>query len=125
VCIIRELEWVGSSLRDLKEFPQEVMQEIGYSLYEVQIGKKPSNAKPLVGFDLGIMEIVSDFDKNTYRAVYALKLWNKIYVLHSFQKKSKCGVKTPKQDVDLIKRRIAAVKRRIENEDQNCKIYQK
>ena len=84
---IRRLEWVGSSLRDLKEFPQKVQQEIGYSLYEVQIGGKPNNAKPLKGLDSGVMEIVSDFDKRTYRAVYVLKIGEKIYVLHCFQKK--------------------------------------
>jgi phage-related protein len=87
-----------------------VRQEIGYTLHEVQQGKKPMNVKPLKGFGSGVMEIVSDFDKNTYRAVYALKLGDKIYVLHVFQKKSKSGIKTPKPDIDLIKRRILWVK---------------
>ena len=56
------------------------------------------------------MEIVSDYNKNAYRAVYALKLSEKIFVLHVFQKKSKIGIKTPKADVDLIRRRLLWVK---------------
>ena len=47
----------------------------------------------------GVMELVEDFDRNTYRAVYA------VYVLHCFQKKAKSGIATPKPDVELIARR--------------------
>lgn len=107
---MKELTWVGNALKDLKTFPNKVQQEIGYSLYEVQMGKKPNNAKPLKGLDSGVMEIVSDFDKNTYRAVYVLKIGKKIYVLHCFQKKSKSGIKTPKQEIDLVKSRLLAIK---------------
>jgi len=57
------------------------------------------------------MEIISDHNKNTYRAVYIAKLGDDIYVLHSFQKKSKTGIKTPKQDIDLIKQRLALAKK--------------
>lgn len=57
------------------------------------------------------MEIVCDFDTNTYRAVYALKLADVIYVLHCFQKKSKHGIATPKKEIDLIKRRLREVQR--------------
>ncbi len=53
-----------------------------------------------------MIEIICDFDKNTYRTVYATKLGNKIYVLHVFQKKSKRGIKIPKEDVELIKHRL-------------------
>lgn len=50
-------------------------------------------------------EIVKRYDTDTYRAVYAVKIGEKIYVLHAFQKKSKQGIKTPLADVDLIKQR--------------------
>lgn len=56
------------------------------------------------------MEIVVDYDKNTYRAVYAVKIGEAIYVLHCFQKKSKYGIATPKKEIDLIKRRFNEVK---------------
>lgn len=107
---LRELEWVGSSLQDLKEFPDLVLDEIGYALHLVQEGKKPRNAKPLKGLDSGVMEIVADFDTNTYRAVYAVKIGNTVYVLHCFQKKSTKGISTPKKEIDLIKKRLQAVK---------------
>jgi phage-related protein len=97
--------WVGASLDDLKQFPEDVKDEIGYALYLAQIGKKHPNAKPLKGFS-GVMEIVSDHEGDTYRAVYAVKLGDKIYVLHAFKKKSKRGIKTPKQEIDLIKARL-------------------
>jgi phage-related protein len=107
---MKELVWVGSSLDDLKEFPEEVTDSIGYALHTVQEGLKPKNAKPLSAIGTGIMEIVSDFDKNTYRAVYAVKIGDVIYVLHCFQKKSKYGIATPKQEIDLIKQRFNEAK---------------
>jgi len=103
---IKKLKWVGSSLEDLKEFPEDVTDAIGYALYQVQEGLKPRNAKPLSGIDSGVMEIVSDFDTNTYRVVYMVKLVDAIYVLHCFQKKSKHGISTPKKEIDLIKQRL-------------------
>ena len=51
------------------------------------------------------MEIKSFYDKDTYRAVYATKLGDEIYVLHAFKKKSKKGFKIPKEDKEVIKQR--------------------
>lgn len=110
---LRSILWVGSSLDDLKEFPIAVQRNIGFSLHQVQEGKMPNNAKPLKGIDSGVLEIIADYNKNTYRAVYAIKLGNDIYVLHAFQKKSKQGIETPKQEIDLIKKRLVAVKNSI------------
>src|SRR3990167_905828 len=107
---LRLITWVGSSLDDLKKLPKIVQREIGFSLHQVQEQKKPDNAKPLQGLGSGVFEIVSDYNKNTYRAVYAVKLGNEIYVLHVFQKKSKHGIETPKQEIDLIKQRFAIAK---------------
>jgi phage-related protein len=73
------------------------------SLYLAQCGEKHPSAKPLKGFKgAGVLEVVEDFDGDTYRAVYTLKLAGVVYVLHAFQKKSKKGIATPKQDVELI-----------------------
>lgn len=102
---LKKLIWVGSSRSDLKDMPEEVQDEIGYGLHQAQSGLFPDDAKPLKGFK-GVIEIISDFDKNTYRAVYAMKLGDEIYVLHAFQKKSKSGIKTPKEEVELIERRL-------------------
>ena len=107
---VRKLVFIGSSLDDLRGFPEKVRKEIGFTFYQIQIGKMPHNAKYLKGFDHGVMEIISDFNKNTYRAVYALKLGESIYVLHAFQKKSKTGIKTPEQEIKLIERRLLLAK---------------
>ena len=99
--------WIGSSLDDLKKFPEEVQGEMGYALYLAQTEKKHISAKPLKGFGgAGVLEIVTNFDSDTYRAVYTVKLAGVVYVLHAFQKKSKKGIATPKQDIDLIKKRL-------------------
>jgi phage-related protein len=65
----------------------------------------PLEAKPFKGVGAGVYEIVRRFDTDTYRAVYAVQIADEIYILHAFQKKSKSGIKTPKQDVELIKQR--------------------
>ncbi|MCA6575027.1 MAG: type II toxin-antitoxin system RelE/ParE family toxin [Pseudanabaena sp. M090S1SP1A06QC] len=108
---LKPVEWIGSSLDDLKEFPDEVQQVVGYALYIAQCGDKHPSAKPLKGFKgAGVVEVVEDFDGDTYRAVYTIKFADVVYVLHSFQKKSKQGIATPKQDVDLIDARLKRAK---------------
>lgn len=111
---LRKIAWVGTTKNDLSAFPESVKREIGFTLHLVQEGKKPKNVKPLKGLGNGVMEIISNYDKDTYRAVYALKLGDFIYVLHAFQKKSKSGHKTPKYEIDLVKQRLKAARR-------NCK----
>lgn len=106
----KTLKWLGNSLKNLGKFPAKVKDEIGQSLYEVQMGDIPHNAKALKGFNCNVMEIKSNFNTNTYRAVYVLKLDGVIYVLHCFQKKSKSGIKTALQDVNLIKQRLQMAK---------------
>jgi phage-related protein len=108
---LKPIEWVGNSLEDLKDFPEEVQQVVGYALYLAQCGEKHPSAKPLQGFKgAGVLEVVEDFDGDTYRAIYTVKLAGVIYVLHSFQKKSKQGIATPKQDIELIESRLKRAK---------------
>lgn len=104
---LKPIGWIASSLKDLKDFPDEVKDEIGHALYEAQKGGKPSSAKPLRGYGgAGVLEVVEDYDGDTYRAVYTVRFANVIYVLHCFQKKSKSGIATPQQDLDLIRARL-------------------
>jgi phage-related protein len=64
-------------------------------------------AKPLKGFGgAGVLEIVDDFDADTYRAVYTVRFVGAVYVLHAFQKKSKRGAATPKTELNLIEQRL-------------------
>ena len=113
--LLKPVEWIGSSRSDLQEFPEDVQQMMGFVLYRAQLGKKHIDAKPLKGFKgAGILEIVENFDGDTYRAVYTVKFEGIVYVLHSFQKKSKHGIATPKQDIDLIEARLKRAKEHYE-----------
>lgn len=99
--------FVGPSRRELKTFPDEVQGSIGHALHQAQCGEEPDTAKALKGFGgRSILEIVEDHDGNTYRAVYTVRFAGLIYVLHAFQKKSKKGIATPKQTIDLITSRL-------------------
>jgi phage-related protein len=99
--------WVGSSLKDLREFPDAVQDHMGYALFVAQQGGKHRDAKPLTGFGgAGVVEIVKDHRGDAFRAVYTLRYAGVVYVLHAFQKKAKKGRETPRGDIDLIKQRL-------------------
>ena len=102
------IEWVGSSKNDLKKFPAYVQDQVGFALYQAQVGLKHRNVKPLRNIGSNVLEIASRYDGDTYRVVYTVQFRRVIYVLHAFQKKAKRGISTPKQDIDLIKRRLKA-----------------
>jgi phage-related protein len=107
--LIKSLVWIASSLKDLKAFPEDVQDAIGYALYIAQKGGKSSEAKVLTGFGgAGVLEIVEDYRTDTYRAAYTVKFSSLLYVLHVFQKKSRKGKATPKAEIELIKQRLKA-----------------
>lgn len=107
----KELIWIGASKRNIIDFPDEVKDEIGFALHLAQLGQKAEIAKPFkISGETGVFEIVSNFNTDTYRAVYAVKIDERIYVLHTFKKKSNSGIKTPKHEVDLIKNRLMQAK---------------
>jgi phage-related protein len=84
-----------------------VRRNIGHALHEVQSGGEPLSAKALKGFGgRAILEIIDDFDGDTFRAVYTVRFAGVVYVLHAFQKKSKKGIASPKRDIELIKSRL-------------------
>ena len=104
---LKPLYWVGSSKRALRSLPGPVEDLFGYALYLAQDGKKHEQAKPLKGFgSAGVLEVVEDWDRSTYRAVYTVRFEGAVFVLHMFQKKSKRGTATPKADIDLIRERL-------------------
>lgn len=104
---MKRLFWIGSSRQDLKEFPSEVQDEIGHGLYLAQMGDRHVHAKTLSGLgNAKIIELRENDRSGTYRLVYTVEISEIIFVLHAFQKKSKSGIATSKQDIDLIKRRL-------------------
>jgi phage-related protein len=103
----KPVEWIGSSRDDLREFPQDVRRVMGQAIDDAEHGDEHPAAKALKGFGgRSVLEIVDDFDGDTYRAVYTVKFAGVIYVLHAFQKKSKKGIATPRRDIDLVKARL-------------------
>jgi len=109
----KPLEWIGSSKKDLKALPEEVVDVFGYALFLAQTGGKHDQAKPLRGFgSAGVLEVIEDFRGDAYRAVYTVRFEESVFVLHVFQKKSKTGIETPKRDMDLIRERLKVAARR-------------
>lgn len=105
--LVKPILWVSSSKRDLMDMPSDVITDFGYGLYQAQIGEHPDIAKTLSGFGgASVLELILDHKGDTFRAVYTVKFSDAIVVLHAFQKKSKRGKETAKQDMDLIRTRI-------------------
>ncbi len=100
----KPIVWVGDSKNRLKEFPDEVQSDVGFALYAAEKGEPSDLTKSMKG--INAVEIVSDYDGDTFRAVYTTKIKNMIFVLHCFQKKSKKGYKTPKREIELIEQRL-------------------
>lgn len=104
---VKPLYWIGSSKKDLQSLPEDVQDVFGYALYLAQVGGKHADAKPLRGFgSAGVLEVVEDYQGDTYRAVYTVRFAAKVFVLHVFQKKSTKGIGTPKHDLDVICERL-------------------
>lgn len=101
----RPVIWMGDSLKQVRAFPEEVRRDIGVALYDAQTGGKSPEAKPFKGVGSGVFEIVTRFDTDTYRTVYAVQIGDHLYVLHAFQKKATRGIKTAQHDADLVKAR--------------------
>lgn len=76
----------------------------------IQFGGMPKDPKPFKGIRSGVFEIAIRYGTDAYRTVLAVQLGRSIYVLHAFQKKSKSGITTPQQDVDLIRQRYREAK---------------
>lgn len=105
----RQTLYIGSSKDDLEDLPKEVQEVFFYGIDLAVDGRKAKGAKPLKGFGgASVLEIVERDRHGIYRAVYTVCYREAVYVLHVFQKKSKKGISTPKQEIELIKSRLKA-----------------
>lgn len=103
----KPVRFVVGAQADLRRFPKEVRIAIGTALNAAQLGGKHKDAKPIRGFGgATVVEIVADFDGDTFRAVYTVRFAGVVYVLHAFQKKSKRRIETPKGHIELIRQRL-------------------
>lgn len=103
---MRYVVFISSSQKDLRRLPRTAQDDIGFALYEAQIGTLSKLAKPLHGFGSGVFEIAVQNRDGAFRAAYVVRLRKAVYVLHVFQKKSKSGIATPKPDLKLIAERL-------------------
>jgi len=96
--------------RDFEDFPDGAREKLLDALTIVAEGGMPFIAKPLIGFGSGVLELALSFRGDAFRMICAVLLGPDVWVVHAFQKKSKSGIKTPKQELDLIDVRLRRVK---------------
>jgi len=106
----RPISWIKAARKDFEDFPEGARLVILQGLTIAAEGGKADIAKPLKGFESGVFEIALPYRRDAYRVVYALLLDTDIWVIHAFQKKSKTGIKTPKEEIDLVRARLKRLK---------------
>lgn len=99
---MKNLQFRGSSLNDLRDFPITARREAGYQLDKVQSGEVPDDWKPMVTVGKGVQEIRVRDVSGAFRVIYVARFADTVYVLHCFQKKTQ---KTSKADLDLAAKR--------------------
>lgn len=105
---LRQITFLGTSLKDLRDFPRSVREDCGYQLYKLQLGEQPDDFKPMTTIGRGVEEIrVKDAD-GICRVIYTARFEEAVYVLHAFQKKSQ---QTSGKDTDLAKARFKQLQR--------------
>ncbi|MEV6215149.1 type II toxin-antitoxin system RelE/ParE family toxin [Nocardia sp. NPDC051833] len=101
---MKRIEFVGTALDDLREFPLDARRGCGYQLDRVQRGLEPTDWRPMRSVGLGVCEIRVREDSGAYRVIYLARLADRILVLHCFQKKTQ---KTAASDLALATKRYA------------------
>ena len=97
---MRPIRFIGSSLKSLRDFPEDVRQHAGFQLDKVQRGLQPDDFKPMPNIGKGVEEIRLGDESGTYRVIYLARMADAVYVLHAFQKKTRA---TSQRDIDLAK----------------------
>lgn len=100
---MKQIRFTGTSLDDLRAFPNDARHEAGYQLDKVQHGQEPSDWKPMKTVGEGVKEIRIRDDAGAFRVIYLAKLADAAYVLHCFQKKTE---QTSRKDIALARQRF-------------------
>lgn len=106
----RPVSWLKAARKEFKYFPADAQEICLAALTIAAEGSKADIAKPITAMGSGVFEIALRFRGNAFRVTYAVQLGDDLWVIHAFQKKSKTGIQTPKQEVDLIKERLKRLK---------------
>ena len=99
---MKRVRFVGTSQQDLAAFPKAARTRAGFELFAVQMGREPSDWKPMSGVGAGACEIRVRDAAGAWRLIYVARFQDAVYVLHAFQKKSQ---KTARADLELAKDR--------------------
>jgi len=106
----RPVSWLKAALKDFEKFPEGARTVCLAALTIAAEGSKADIAKPMQGLGSGVFEIALPFKGDAFRVVYAVQLGDDVWVVHAFQKKSTQGIKTPKQEIELVKDRLKRLK---------------
>lgn len=106
----RPISWMKAALKDFLGFPDGAQSVCLTALTIAAEGGKSDLAKPLQGLGTGVFEIALAFKGDAFRVVYAVQLSNEMWVVHAFQKKSTAGIKTPRREIELIRKRLKNLK---------------
>lgn len=115
---LAEIVWEGDSKKVLRSFPEAVIQNFGFELWQLQQGNRPRNYRPLPSIGSGVFELRDQDESGWYRVVYFSRIDDVIYVLHCFEKKSR---EMPASDFQKSKQRLKAVKARLTQEKKREK----
>ncbi len=109
----RPISWIKGARKDFGDFPRGAQLDMARALTILAEGRMPDIAKPLTGLGSGVMELAVRYRGDAFRVVYALQIGDDIWVIHAFRKKSKTGIKTPRQEIDLIHERLKRLNERL------------
>jgi phage-related protein len=102
----RKVHFLGSSRKDIRDFPIEAKIDLGKPLWAIQNDREPKDWKPMPSIGPGVRELRTQEASGAYRVIYVVKIAEKVHVLHAFQKKTQ---QTAQRDIDLAKRRLREV----------------
>ena len=109
----RPVGWVKAAQKTFKSFPATVQDRVGTALTIAAEGGTADIAKPLKGLGPGVMQIAVRYRTDAWRVVYVTELAGRLWVIHAFRKKSKTGIGTPKAEIELVRDRLARLKREL------------
>lgn len=105
---MKEVEFLGDSLKAIIDFPKNARQSAGRQLMRVQKGLAPNDFKPMPSIGKGVEEIRIREESGAYRVIYTARLSDAVYVLHAFQKRTQ---KTSPRDLEIAKVRFNSLMR--------------
>jgi phage-related protein len=115
---LASVAWEGDSREVLRAFPEEVRENFGFELWQLQQGERPRDFRPLPSIGPGVFELRDQDERSWYRVVYLSRIEDVVYVLHCFEKKSR---EMPKKDFEKARQRLKTVKSRLAEEKKHEK----